>query len=79
VEKKVKKHRKRKTKEQKATEAIKLGSDGEVVEKKVKKKRKRKTKEEKAAEAMPIATRTTGHKLLIGAHVSAAGGKYLLY
>lgn len=36
--------------------------------------RKRKTKEEKEAEAMPLAARTTGHKLFIGAHVSAAGG-----
>ncbi|KAK3724503.1 DNA-(apurinic or apyrimidinic site) lyase [Vermiconidia calcicola] len=37
-------------------------------------RRKRKTKEEKEAEAMPIAARTIGHKLLIGAHVSSAGG-----
>lgn len=36
--------------------------------------RKRKTKEEKEAEAMPLAARTVGHKLFIGAHVSAAGG-----
>ncbi|KAI5239505.1 AP endonuclease [Aureobasidium subglaciale] len=36
--------------------------------------RKRKTKEEKEAEAMPLAARTLGHKLFIGAHVSAAGG-----
>lgn len=36
--------------------------------------RKRKTKEEKDAEAMPLAARTIGHKMLIGAHVSAAGG-----
>lgn len=35
---------------------------------------KRKTKEEKEAEAMPLAARTVGHKLFIGAHVSAAGG-----
>lgn len=46
-------------------------ANGEVV-KKV--KRKCKTKEEKEAEAMPLAARTTGHKLFIGAHVSAAGG-----
>ncbi|KAK3709994.1 DNA-(apurinic or apyrimidinic site) lyase [Vermiconidia calcicola] len=47
--------------------------DGDkTVEKKP--KRKRKTKEEKEAEAMPIAARTIGHKLLIGAHVSSAGG-----
>jgi AP endonuclease-1 len=36
--------------------------------------RKRKTKEEKEAETMPLAARTIGHKLFIGAHVSAAGG-----
>lgn len=38
-------------------------------------KRKRKTKEEKEAEAMPLAARTVGHKLFIGAHVSSAGGQ----
>jgi AP endonuclease-1 len=38
--------------------------------------RKRKTKEEKAAEAMPLRARTVGSKLLVGAHVSAAGGTY---
>ena len=53
--------------------------DGTVI-KKVKKKRK--TKEEKEAEAMPIAARTIGSKLFLGAHVSAAGGMlvhFLLY
>ncbi|KAK4498032.1 hypothetical protein PRZ48_010688 [Zasmidium cellare] len=40
----------------------------------VKTKRKRKTKEEKEAEMAPLAARTVGHKLFIGAHVSAAGG-----
>ncbi|CAD0082972.1 unnamed protein product [Aureobasidium vineae] len=43
-------------------------------ETKIKVVRKRKTKEEKEAEAMPLAARTLGHKLFIGAHVSAAGG-----
>lgn len=38
-------------------------------------KKKRKTKEEKEAEAMPLAARTVGHKLFIGAHVSSAGGQ----
>ena len=37
-------------------------------------KRKRKTQEEKDAEAMPLATRTTGLQMFIGAHVSAAKG-----
>ncbi|KAK5016931.1 DNA-(apurinic or apyrimidinic site) lyase [Cryomyces antarcticus] len=36
-------------------------------------KRKRKTKGEKEAEAMPLAARTLGHKMFIGAHVSSAG------
>jgi len=41
------------------------------------KKRKRKTKAEKEAEMveMPLAARTVGHKLYIGAHVSSAGGR----
>ncbi|EON63780.1 hypothetical protein W97_03008 [Coniosporium apollinis CBS 100218] len=47
------------------------GEDGTVV---TKVKRKRKTKEEKEAEAMPLAARTIGTKLLVGAHVSSAGG-----
>ncbi|MCJ1363374.1 hypothetical protein MMC16_002481 [Acarospora aff. strigata] len=37
-------------------------------------KKKRKTKEEKEAEAMPLAVRTTGLKVYIGAHVSSAKG-----
>lgn len=49
-----------------------LVGNGEITETKI--KRKRKTKEEKEAEAMPLAARTIGHKLFIGAHVSAAGG-----
>lgn len=37
-------------------------------------RRKRKTKEEKEAEMLPLASRTVGSKLFIGAHVSSAGG-----
>ncbi|GAD93673.1 DNA (apurinic or apyrimidinic site) lyase, endon uclease [Paecilomyces variotii No. 5] len=37
-------------------------------------KRKRKTKEEKEAEAMPLAARTRGLRMFVGAHVSAAKG-----
>ena len=37
-------------------------------------KQKRKTKEEKEAEAMPIAARTLGLSMFIGAHVSCAKG-----
>lgn len=61
------------------TEEIGNGTSGlsaavkvEVSDTKV--KRKRKTKEEKEAEAMPLAARTVGHKLYVGAHVSASGG-----
>jgi hypothetical protein len=53
--------------------ADQLDNDDKVAEKPVKKKRK--TKEEKEAEAMPLAARTVGHKLFIGAHVSSAGGQ----
>jgi hypothetical protein len=49
-----------------------VGEDGSVKKRKV--VHKRKTKEEKEAEAMPIAARTIGSKILIGAHVSSAGG-----
>jgi AP endonuclease-1 len=53
-------------------EAKEEDNDGKATEKPVKKKRK--TKEEKEAEAMPLAARTVGHKLFVGAHVSSAGG-----
>ena len=64
------KKRKQKAEEEEPAEA---DGDSQVVEKKA--KRKRKTKEEKEAEAMPLAARTAGHKLFIGAHVSSAGGQ----
>jgi AP endonuclease-1 len=38
------------------------------------KKRKRKTQEEKEAEAMPLAARTTGLRMFVGAHTSIAKG-----
>jgi septum formation inhibitor MinC len=41
-------------------------------------RRKRKTKEEKEAEAMPLAARSVGLRILIGAHVSAAKGALLV-
>lgn len=37
-------------------------------------RKRRKTKEEKEAEAMPLAARTQGLKMFVGAHVSAAKG-----
>lgn len=59
----------------KVEEEVKVenGEEDEGGDKKI--KRKRKTKEEKEAEAMPLAARTVGHKLFIGAHVSSAGGR----
>ncbi|KAI4755603.1 AP endonuclease [Aureobasidium sp. EXF-3400] len=60
--------------QKKATKSTKPVEDIEEPETKPKVVKKRKTKEEKEAEAMPLAARTIGHKLFIGAHVSAAGG-----
>lgn len=65
-------------KARKKTEVVKEdpgepSADGEPAKKPAKKKRK--TKEEKEAENMPLAARTIGHKLFIGAHVSSAGGQ----
>lgn len=40
--------------------------------------RKRKTKEEKDSEAMPLAARSTGLRILIGAHVSVAKGEFVV-
>lgn len=48
-----------------------------VIQKKPVKKR-RKTKEEKEAEAMPLAARTQGLRMFVGAHVSAAKGIFHL-
>lgn len=44
-----------------------------------KSKRKRKTKEGKEAEAMPLAARSTGLRMFVGAHVSAAKGWSLIF
>ncbi len=51
-------------------EAVEADSDAPK-----KPKRKRKTKEEKEAEAMPLAARTAGLRMYIGAHVSSAKGE----
>ncbi|GAJ14755.1 unnamed protein product, partial [marine sediment metagenome] len=53
-----------------------VDENGEMIEKKVKVKRKSKADKERELVEMPLAARTVGHKLLIGAHVSAAGGRY---
>ncbi len=72
-----KRARKRKTKVEAIVEevVVKTEVDGEASGERKVKRGKRKTKEEKEAEAMPLAARTVGHKLFIGAHVSSAGGQ----
>jgi hypothetical protein len=64
--------KKKTTSKSKATETADLGEDDQVTPKKT--PRKRKTKEEKEAEAMPLAARTSGLRMFIGAHVSIATG-----
>ncbi|KAF6228300.1 hypothetical protein HO133_008030 [Letharia lupina] len=59
----------RKTKVKEEDEEVQEGGEGQK-----KTKRKRKTKEEKEIEAMPLATRTDGLRMFIGAHVSGAKG-----
>ena len=63
---------KRKTKVKEEDEEV---EEGEVGQKKI--KRKRRTKEEKELEAMPLAVRTDGLRMFIGAHVSGAKGWFL--
>ena len=66
---------KSKTKVKEEEEDIQEGEDAPE-----KVKRKRKTKEEKELEAMPLAVRTDGLRMFIGAHVSGAKGRSsLLY
>ena len=60
--------RKKKEKQEEAEEKAE-GEDPKKI------KRKRKTKEEKEAEAMPLASRTNGLQMFIGAHVSCAKGQ----
>ncbi|KAF2230413.1 AP endonuclease [Viridothelium virens] len=62
---------KAKAKESETKEQVDTDEDGAVPKKP---KRKRKTKEEKEASEIPIAPRTLGHKMFVGAHVSGAGG-----
>lgn len=58
-----------KTKVKEEDEEIEDGEGGQKTT-----KRKRKTKEEKELEAMPLAVRTDGLRMFIGAHVSGAKG-----
>jgi hypothetical protein len=67
--------KKKATSKSKVTEAADLKGDGQVVNETPKKaRRKRKTQKDKEAEAMPLAARTRGLRMFIGAHVSIATG-----
>ena len=63
---------KRKKADLEEKEETEAAADGEETPKKI--KRRKKTKEEKEAEAMPLAARTTGLRMFVGAHVSSAKG-----
>ncbi|KAL8992663.1 MAG: hypothetical protein Q9188_007533 [Gyalolechia gomerana] len=68
----------KKTRKRKITKQEETGEPGEHIKGEEaspqKPKRKRKTQEEKDAEAMPLAARTIGLRMFIGAHVSGAKG-----
>jgi hypothetical protein len=67
--------KKKTTSKSKATETVDLKGDDQVVGEAPKKtRRKRKTQEEKEAETMPLAARTSGLRMFIGAHMSIATG-----
>ncbi|KAE9990759.1 hypothetical protein EG327_000992 [Venturia inaequalis] len=66
-----KKVTKSKSKVKKVVKKEEVEGDGTVKKKVV---RKKKTKEEKEAEAMPLLARTIGSKIVVGAHISSAGG-----
>ncbi|KAK5050587.1 hypothetical protein LTR84_003869 [Exophiala bonariae] len=51
-----------------------VSDEGDEAADATKSKRKRKTQEEKDAEAMPLAARTIGSKMFVGAHTSIAKG-----
>lgn len=64
-----------KSKQRKKTKREEKIEEGE--ERPEKPTRKRKTKEEKESEVMPLAARTNGLKMFVGAHVSSAKGPSL--
>ncbi|KAK3640673.1 DNA-(apurinic or apyrimidinic site) lyase [Elasticomyces elasticus] len=64
----------KKSRVRKVKEEEEVDENGDIIEKKPKAKRKSKADKERELVEMPLAARTIGHKLLIGAHVSAAGG-----
>lgn len=69
-----KKSRKRKAANEEETGGLGVPDKSEEAASPKKPKRKRKTQEKKDAEAMPLATRTAGLGMFIGAHVSGAKG-----
>lgn len=73
-QKKTRKRKFEKTTVKKEEEDDEEGKTGKEEITQGKPSRKRKTKEEKEAEAMPLAVRTKGFRMFIGAHVSAAKG-----
>lgn len=66
---------KKRVRKVKVEETVAQGKPAEAGEVKTKQKRQRKNKEEDSA---PLEQRTVGSKLMIGAHVSIAGGKNIL-
>lgn len=62
---------KSKSKIKKVVKKEEIEEEGTIKKKVV---RKKKTKEEKEAEAMPLLARTIGSKIVVGAHISSAGG-----
>lgn len=57
---------------------LKTETEAAIATEKKPAKRGKKSKEEKEAEAMPLAVRTQGLKMFVGAHVSAAKGTHQL-
>lgn len=71
---------KKKTNVKKATTVVSMkGEDSVQAEASPKKKKPRKTKEEKELETMPLAVRTAGLRMYVGAHVSCAKGPSPIY
>lgn len=81
VEVQAKNHRSKTSPQKRKVEETTIKKEEETIEGKdhpKKSKRKRKTKEEKEAEAMPLAARSTGLQMFVGAHVSSAKGRSLI-
>ena len=66
--------KRRSRKQEVKVDEAQLHADVTEIKQQVKSKRKSKAQKERELVDMPLAARTVGSKLLIGAHVSAAGG-----